>query len=64
MNTSAKARPPLKSLDEALAELLGYAAVSPVMEPVSTFDADGRVLALEKVNARQLSAADLQAGGA
>ena len=36
----------LKSLDEALAELLQRATVLPGVESVSTFDADGRVLAL------------------
>lgn len=39
------ARPPLKSLDEALAELLSFATVLHDIETVSTFDADGRVLA-------------------
>jgi molybdopterin molybdotransferase len=38
-------RPPLKSLDAALAELLAFGAVLPGVESVSTFDADGRVLA-------------------
>ena len=41
----------LKSLDEALAELLQRAAVLPGVESVSTFDADGRVLALDLVSA-------------
>lgn len=36
---------PLKSLDLALAELLEFAAPLAVSESVSTFDADGRVLA-------------------
>ena len=47
-------RPPqqsLKSLDIALAELLGFAHVLPAVESVSTFDADGRVLALDLVSA-------------
>ncbi len=44
-------RPPLKSLDDALAELLGFAAVLSPAESVSTFDADGRVLAQDVVSA-------------
>ncbi len=38
-------RPPLKPLDEALAELLGRAQPLSASESVSTFDADSRVLA-------------------
>ena len=38
-------RPPLKPLDAALAELLAFATVLDGVESVSTFDADGRVLA-------------------
>lgn len=38
-------RPPLKPLDDALAELLGFALALDAVESVSTFDADGRVLA-------------------
>ena len=38
-------RQSLKPLDEALAELLGHAASLNKVETVSTFDADGRVLA-------------------
>ncbi|MDO8250771.1 MAG: molybdopterin molybdotransferase MoeA [Rhodoferax sp.] len=44
-------RPPLNPLDDALAELLGYATVLPGIESVSTFDADGRVLAQDVVSA-------------
>ncbi|WP_114968801.1 gephyrin-like molybdotransferase Glp [Rhodoferax ferrireducens] len=44
-------RPPLKSLDDALAELLGFAAVLADVESVSTFDADGRVLAQDVMSA-------------
>ncbi len=44
-------RPVLKSLDDALAELLGCATVLPGVESVSTFDADGRVLAHDVVSA-------------
>lgn len=43
-------RPPLKPLDTALQELLGHAAVLPGIEQVSTFDADGRVLAQDVVS--------------
>ena len=38
-------RAPLKPLDAALAELLAHATPLPGVESVSTFDADGRVLA-------------------
>lgn len=41
----ATARTPLKPLDAALAELLAHAKLLPGMVSVSTFDADGRVLA-------------------
>lgn len=44
-------RPPLKSLDDALAELLGFARVLTGVESVSTFEADGRVLAQDVVSA-------------
>jgi molybdopterin molybdotransferase len=44
-------RPPLKSLDDALAELLAHAQVLPGTEDVSTFDADGRLLAQDVVSA-------------
>lgn len=44
-------RPPLKSLDDALVELLGFAAVLQGVESVSTFEADGRVLAQDIVSA-------------
>lgn len=39
------ARPPLKSLDQALAELLACAVPLVGIQTVATFDADGRVLA-------------------
>jgi len=45
---------PLKSLDEALAELLGCAQTLVGIETVSTFDADGRVLARDLVSALQV----------
>lgn len=44
-------RPPLKSLDDALAELLGFPKVLTGVESVSTFEADGRVLAQDVVSA-------------
>ena len=43
--TETPARAPLKALDAALAELLVHAQLLPGPEFVSTFDADGRVLA-------------------
>src|SRR4051794_29936532 len=44
-------RGPLRSLDDALAELLGRAAQLVGTESVSTFEADGRVLAQDLVSA-------------
>ncbi len=44
-------RAPLKSLDQALAELLDHAAPLAESEEVGTFDADGRVLAQDLVSA-------------
>ena len=41
------ARPPLKSLDDALAQLLGAVEPLPGQEMVSTLNADGRVLKTE-----------------
>ena len=46
----AAARAPLKSLNEALAELLAHAQGSSGTEQVSTFDADGRVLAQDVIS--------------
>jgi molybdopterin molybdotransferase len=43
-------RAPLKSLDDALAELLAHAQNTLGTEQVSTFDADGRVLAQDVVS--------------
>ena len=51
-------RQPLKPLDEALAELLGHAALLGQVETVSTFDADGRVLAQDLVAALDVPAHD------
>jgi len=50
-------RPPLMSLDDALAALLAQAAPLAPQE-VSTFDADGRVLAQDLVSALQVPAFD------
>ncbi len=51
-------RSPLKSLDDALAQLLACATVLAEHESVSTFDADGRVLAQDLVSALQVPALD------
>lgn len=50
-------RPPLRPLDEALAALLAHARVLPA-EMVSTFDADGRVLAEDLVSVLQVPPQD------
>jgi molybdopterin molybdotransferase len=52
------ARPALRPLDAALAELLGHAAPLAGPETVSTFDADGRVLAEDVVSALQVPPED------
>ena len=52
------ARPPLKSLDEALTELLSFATVLEDFESVSTFDADGRVLAQDITSGLQVPPQD------
>ena len=52
------ARAPLKSLDEAMAEVLGHAQPALPTEMVSTFDADGRVLAQDVVSALQVPPQD------
>lgn len=51
-------RPPLRPLDEALAELLAHASPLAGSEAVSTFDADGRVLAQDLVSALQVPPQD------
>jgi molybdopterin molybdotransferase len=51
-------RQPLKSLDEALAELLSHAVPLSRTDTVSTFDADGRVLAQDLVSALQVPPQD------
>lgn len=51
-------RPPLKSLDDALRELLAQALPLAGVQSVSTFDADGRVLAQDCVSALQVPPQD------
>ncbi len=57
-STARAARPPMKPLDEALAELLARALPLPGFETVSTFDADGRVLAQDLVSSLDVPAHD------
>lgn len=52
------ARAPLRPLDEALGELLGHAAPLARTDAVSTFEADGRVLAQDLVSALQVPPQD------
>ena len=51
-------RAPLRPLDDALAELLGFAAVLSGVETISTFEADSRVLAQDVVSALQVPPQD------
>lgn len=51
-------KPALRSLDDALAELLGLAEPLAGTESVSTFDADGRVLARDCVSPLQIPPQD------
>ncbi len=51
MNAPRPPQKPLKALDSALAELLEFAQALGEVETVSTFDADGRVLAEDLVSA-------------
>ncbi|HMA10186.1 MAG TPA: gephyrin-like molybdotransferase Glp [Ramlibacter sp.] len=51
-------RPALRSLDDALAELLGHAQPLAAVETVSTFDADGRVLSRDLVSQLQVPPQD------
>ena len=55
---SQPGRAPLKPLDEALAELLARAVPLPGTETVSTFDADGRVLAQDLLSSLDVPAHD------
>lgn len=50
----AAARPPMKPLDEALADLLAQAVPLAGTDTVDTFDADGRVLAVAAVSPLQV----------
>jgi molybdopterin molybdotransferase len=52
--TPGATRSKLRSLDDALAELLSYAFPPLGCETVSTFDADGRVLATDAISALQV----------
>lgn len=56
--SSPPQRAPLKSLVDALAELLSHAAPLPGVESVSAFDADGRVLAQDAVSSLNVPAHD------
>jgi molybdopterin molybdotransferase len=56
--TAPPARAPLKPLDVALAELLTHAVTLPGVELVSTFDADGRVLAEDLLSGLDVPAHD------
>ncbi|AEG93497.1 molybdopterin molybdotransferase MoeA [Ramlibacter tataouinensis] len=56
--TAAAPRAPLRPLDEALAELLGHAQTLARVETVSTFEADGRVLAQDLVSELQVPPQD------
>ena len=58
MTTVRPPRAPLKPLDDALNELLGFATILSDVEWVSTFDADGRVLAQDLVSALQVPPQD------
>ncbi len=57
-NPPATARLPLASLDDAMARLLAHALPLSRSEAVSTFDADGRVLAQDLVSALQVPPQD------
>ena len=52
------ARPPLKPLDQALAELLTHVVPLAEVQTVSTFEADGRVLAQDLVSSLDVPAHD------
>ncbi len=58
MSKTAMPRKPLRSLDDALLELLQGANCLAEVERVSTFDADGRVLALDLVSVLQVPPQD------
>ena len=54
MNSAPPQQKPLKPLDVALAELLGFATRLGEVEQVATLDADGRVLAQDLLSALQV----------
>lgn len=56
--SSPPPRAPLRPLVDALAELLSHAAPLPGVEAVSTFDADGRVLAQDAISSLNVPAHD------
>jgi molybdopterin molybdotransferase len=58
MNEKTSARPPLRPLDDALAELLALTHPLTGTEAVSTFDADSRVLAQDLVSELQVPPQD------
>ena len=58
MSVIRPAPKPLKSLDDALAQLLTYASALEGVEQVATFDADGRVLAQDLVSQLQVPPQD------
>ncbi|MFZ2219191.1 MAG: gephyrin-like molybdotransferase Glp [Rhodoferax sp.] len=58
MSTPRSPRAPLKPLDNALNELLGFATPLSEVEWVSTFDADGRVLAQDLLSELQVPPQD------
>jgi molybdopterin molybdotransferase len=57
-NKQPVGRTPLKALDVALSELLASAGPLPALETVSTFDADGRVLAQDLISGLNVPAHD------
>jgi len=57
-STAAAGRSALRPLDDALAELLAHAQPLAATETVSTFEADGRVLAQDLVSALQVPPQD------
>jgi molybdopterin molybdotransferase len=58
MNAKTSARPPLRPLDDALAELLTFARALEGSDSISTFDADSRVLAQDLVSELQVPPQD------
>ena len=51
-------KPPLLTLDEALPQLLAHAQVLTDTQSISTFDADGRVLAQDVISSLQVPPQD------